>query len=120
MSKLDRLIEESLQSEDKALFAAHGEQSLIAQFGGLFRGELGWVNLASAAAQVVLFFLALYAAQQFLDATDAVATLRWGALAGLIILAMSVIKLMHWSQMQANRIIREIKRVELLVARGGK
>lgn len=117
MSKLDRLIEESLSSEERAFFAEHGEKSLVGQFGDLFRGRLGWVNAVSALAQIAMFAGALYAARQVLVSSDAGMTLRWGLLAALLFLAMSVVKLMHWSQMQANRVIREIKRVELLAAR---
>jgi hypothetical protein len=49
------------------------------------------------------------------------ALIRWGGLFALLILAMSVIKLMHWQQMQANRTIREVKRLalQLAKARGG-
>jgi hypothetical protein len=111
------MIEESLKAEDRALYAAHGEEGMFGQFGGLFRGKLAFANIASAAAQIAMFFGALYAARQFLAADDVAALLRWGALVAMLFAAMSVIKLMHWSQMQANRVIREIKRVELLLAR---
>lgn len=51
-------------------------------------------------------------------ATDDVALMiRWGGLCALLMVAVSVIKLMHWEQMQANRVNREVKRVELLLAR---
>lgn len=117
MSKLDRLIEESLSSEERAFFDAHGELSIAGQFGELFRGRLGWVNAVSALGQIAMFAGALYAAQRFLVAADAEAMLRWGLLLAILIIAMSVVKLMHWTQVQANRVIREIKRVELLAAR---
>ena len=117
MNKLDRMIEDSLRAEDRALFAAHGEEGMFGQFSGLFRGKLAFANTASAIAQIAMFIGSLYAAQQFLAAVETTAMLRWGALAALLFTAISVIKLMHWQQMQANRVIREIKRVELLLAR---
>lgn len=117
MSKLDRLIEDALNAEDRALFAAQGEQGFVGQIGGLFAGRLGWLSALTMAAQIGLFIGALYAARQFLSLDDPSAAMRWGALAGLFFAAMTVIKLMHWSQMQANRVIREVKRVELLLAR---
>lgn len=117
MSKLDRLIEDALNEEDRALFAKFGEQGLFAEFGDLFRGRLGFVNAASAAAQIALFAGALFAGREFLSADDVAAMLRWGALFGGLFLAMSVIKLMHWMQIQANRVLREVKRVELQLAR---
>lgn len=117
MSKLDRLIEESLAEEDRALFAKFGEQGLFAGVGELFTGRLGFVNAISAVAQIALFAGALFAGQKFLVAGDVPEMLRWGALFGGLFLAMSVIKLMHWMQFQANRVLREVKRVELQIAR---
>lgn len=117
MSKLDRLIEDALDKEDRALLAQYGEQGMIAQFGELFSGKLGFVNLASAVAQVVMFGGALYAGSRFIAVDDLGAMVRWGSLCGLLMAAMSVIKLMHWAQIQANRVIREVKRVELQIAR---
>jgi len=43
--------------------------------------------------------------------------IRWGAVASVWFRAMSVIKVMRWRQIQANRVIREVKRVELQLAR---
>lgn len=120
MSKLDQMIEEALRKEDRALFEAAGEQGFFGQVGGLFVGRLGWINVATMAAQIALFAGALFAGREFIAAVDPLAAIRWGALAGLLFAAMTVIKLMHWSQMQANRVIREVKRLELLTARGGK
>ncbi len=117
MSKLDKAIEEALDAEDRAIFAQYGEQGLFAQVGGLFTGSLGFVNAMSAVAQVALFIGALYAATQFLAADALPAMVRWGALSGLLMLAVGFIKLMQWEQMQANRIIREVKRIELQLAR---
>ena len=34
-----------------------------------------------------------------------------------LFMAMSVIKIMQWQQVQANRVIREVKRLELQIAR---
>ncbi|MBY0423525.1 MAG: hypothetical protein K2Q06_14560 [Parvularculaceae bacterium] len=118
MSKLDKLIEESLKAEDKRLFADFGEQGFVGQIGGLFSGRLGWLNAITMAAQVAMFAGALYAASQLLKADDVVSSIRWVALFATLFAAMSVVKLMQWSQMQANRVIREIKRLELLTARG--
>ncbi len=117
MSRLDRLIEDALDAEDRAIFAQYGEQGLFGQVGGLFTGRLGWVNAVQAVTQIALFAGAVYAAAKFVGVDDLPQMIRWGALAGLLMLAVSVIKLMQWQQIQANRIIREVKRVELQLAR---
>lgn len=117
MSKLDQMIEEALDTEDRALFANYGEEGLFSQIGGLFTGRLGWVNALTAVAQIALFAGALYAASRFVTVDHLAAMIRWGALAGFLMMAVAVIKLLQWEQIQANRIIREVKRVELQLAR---
>lgn len=116
MSKFDQLIEDTLADEDQAVFAEYGEQGLFGQIGGLFTGKLGWVNAVQAVAQIALFAGAIYAVVNFLRVDGLPEMIRWGGLAGLLMLAVSVIKLMQWEQMQTNRVIREVKRVELRLA----
>jgi hypothetical protein len=78
---------------------------------------MGWWNVLSSLIQVALFAAAIYATMKFLTLDDPVLVTRWGVAAAVWFMAMSVIKLMHWQQMQANRVIREVKRLELQVAR---
>ncbi len=117
MSKLDRMIEEALGEEDRAVLSRFGEQGLLGEVGGLFSGKMGWWVALTMLVQVALFAAGLYAAAKFLTLDDPVLVVRWGFAASFLFMAMSVIKLMHWQQMQANRVIREIKRLELQLAR---
>jgi hypothetical protein len=117
MSKLDRMIEDALGAEDRALFNRFGERGLAGEAAELFTGKMGWWNVLSSLIQVALFAAAIYATMKFLTLDDPVLVTRWGVAAAVWFMAMSVIKLMHWQQMQANRVIREVKRLELQVAR---
>ncbi|MEK7266791.1 MAG: DUF6768 family protein [Pseudomonadota bacterium] len=117
MSKLDQLIEETLGAEDRALFAQYGERGMFGEIAGLFTGKFGPWNILTAIMQILMFAGALYAGRQFLAVDETLAMIRWGALTALLFAAMSTIKLMQWQQVQANRIIREVKRVELQLAR---
>ncbi len=117
MNKLDRLIEETLDAEDRAIFAQYGERGMFGEIAGLFSGKFGPWNILTAVIQLLLFAGALYAGRQFIAIDDLQEMIRWGALAGLLFMAMTAIKLMQWEQVHANRIIREIKRVELQLAR---
>lgn len=118
MSKLDQMIEEALGAEDRALLSRFGEQGLIGEVGGLFSGKMGWWVALTSVVQVLLFAGAVYAAVQCLTLSDPVAMLRWGLAVLAAFMAISVIKIMHWQQMQANRVIREVKRLQLQLARG--
>jgi uncharacterized membrane protein YqgA involved in biofilm formation len=117
MNKLDDMIAKALDAEERTLLAQYEERGLLGEFAGLFSGRLGFVNAMSAIAQTALFVGALYAAARFLAVGEVAAMLRWGGLSGLLMMAVGFIKLMQWEQIQANRIIREVKRVELLLAR---
>lgn len=117
MNKLDRMIEEALDAEDRAVLAEYGERGMFDEIAGLFSGKFGPWNILTAIIQVIMFAGALYAGRQFLAVEDLAVMVRWGALAGLLFAAMSTIKLMQWQQVQANRVIREVKRVELQLAR---
>lgn len=117
MSKLDKLIEESLETEDRALFAQYGEQGMLGMVGDLFAGKARWWVVLTIIVQIALFAAALYAAVKFFNADDPLIAIRWGVVASVWFMAMSVIKIMHWQQVQANRVIREVKRLELQIAR---
>lgn len=117
MNKLDRMIEEALDAEDREIFAQYGEKGMFTEIVGLFSGKFGPWNILTATIQVIMFAGALYAGRQFIAVDNLPDMIRWGALASLLIAAMSVIKLMQWQQVQANRVIREVKRVELQLAR---
>lgn len=117
MSKLDKLIEDALDKEDRALFSKYGEPGMFGEIAGLFAGKFGPWNALTVVMQVILFIGALYAGKEFLASADVPGMIRWGGLCALLMIAVSVIKLMHWQQVQANRVIREVKRVELLIAR---
>jgi hypothetical protein len=117
MNKLDRMIEDALDAEDRAILAEFPERGMFGDIAGLFGGKYGPWNLLTVFIQVLAFAGVLYAGRQFLATDDVAAMLRWGALAALLFAAMSFIKLMHWEQVHANRIIREIKRLELQIAR---
>lgn len=117
MSKLDRMIEDALGEEDRAVMARFGEQGLFGEIGGLFSGKMAWWVVLTTGVQIALFAAGLYAAAKFLTLDDPVLVMRWGIAAAVWFTAMSVIKVMHWQQMQANRVIREVKRLELQLAR---
>ena len=117
MNKLDRMIEEALDAEDRSILAQYGEKGMFDEVVGLFTSKLGPWNILTAVVQVIMFAGALYAGRQFIVIDGSPEMIRWGILTLSLFVAISVIKIMHWQQVQANRIIREVKRVELQLAR---
>ena len=121
MRDIDRLIDEALDAEERDLLHAIGdEQGLAMQLVGLFAGRTGWVSAVMIAALGVIFLGGAWAAWRFFEAGDALTALRWGLPATVLLLASAMMKLALWPTMHANRLMRELKRIELQVARQHK
>ena len=119
MSELDRMIEETLNDEDRAFLARlEREPGYFSQVGGLLSGPLAWVNLLLMVVQAVMFFVGAWCAWEFFQTTDTIMALRWGLSSATLIIVAAVLKIATlWPTMQANRVLREIKRMELQLAR---
>lgn len=117
MNRLDRAIEEALDAEDRALLSQYGEKGLFGEVGELFTGKMAGWNVIHFVVQLALFAGALYAGRLFFTVEDLVPMIRYGMVTLGVFVAMGVVKIMQWQQVQANRVIREVKRVELQIAR---
>jgi hypothetical protein len=117
MTDLDKRIAEVLQAEDREILDRYGEEGVFAQVGGLFRGKLAWTSVVTVVAQMAMFAIAIYAGAKFLAATDGQLMARWAALAALAAAGTLIVKTWFWMQMQTNRVLREVKRLELQIAR---
>jgi hypothetical protein len=117
MSETDRLIDAALLEEERALLAAIGEdKGFVGQALGLFGGPDSWVNWVLMIAQAAAFLAALWAGWRFFAATDVLTALHWGVSAATLLIVALQIKFAMVPVMQANRVIREIKRLELRLA----
>ena len=117
MTDIDRMIEEALEGEDQALFRETArEPGFFGQAFGLFGGRNGWVNMVMMAAQALLFVGGVWAAWRFFQADTPLSALHWGLPAAVLMLASLVIKASMMPEIQANRLMREIKRLELRLA----
>jgi hypothetical protein len=119
MSKVDDLIDEALSAEERALLRSIGDEPhYFQQLIGVFGGRTGWVNLILMFAQAVTFVAGVWMAWQFFQATDLLSALRWGLPSSVLLLTSLMLKLAVWPSVQTNRVMRELKRVELQIARG--
>ncbi len=116
---IDRMIEEALQGEEQALFRETArEPGFFNQAFGLLGGPNGWVNIVMMVTQIVLFVAAIWAGWRFFEAGTALSALHWGLPAAVLVLASLIIKLAMMPELQANRLMREVKRLELQIALG--
>lgn len=116
MSDIDAQIRAALNAEDRELLEQLGEQGLFAQWFSVYRGPQAWISIMSTIVIVILFVGAVFAGQKFFTVGDEVSAVKWGALAFVLLTMVSFIKVWFWIRMEANRVLREIKRVELQVA----
>jgi len=117
MKDIDRMIEEALDGEEQALFRETvREPDFFTQAFGLLGGRNGWVNGLMVVIQAALFVIGLWAGWRFYEAETALSALHWGLPAAVLLLMSLIIKLGMMPELQANRLIRELKRLELQLA----
>lgn len=118
MRDLDGLIDKAIDDEEHELLRRIGEEpGFFKQAVGIFDGRTGWVNGVLMTAQALLFMAGAVAAWWFFAASDPVAQLRWGLPAAVLLLVSLMIKLAMWPTIQTNRVLRELRRIELQLAR---
>ena len=121
MQDIDRMIEEALDGEEQALFRETArEPDFFNQAFGVFEGRNGWVNVLLMAVQGGLFIGGVWAAWRFFGAETPLTALHWGLPAAVLLLMSLVIKMGMMPEMQANRLMRELKRLQLQSAVGRK
>lgn len=116
MKKLDELIAGALSAEDQALLARHGEPGYLKQVHGLFNGPWNWVMWLVNAAVFMAFLGSGYAFWRVLGSSDVLAAVQWATGAVLLFQITVLGKSFLGAHLQANRMLREIKRVELQLA----
>ena len=116
MDDLDRRIAEALADDPLTDPAEPGFYPLAFS---LFRGPQGWVAWVLILVQSVMFLAAIWAGWRFYAATEVLAAVKWGLTAATLAILATVIKLSMVPQMQANRVLLALRRLELrLAARG--
>lgn len=118
---LDEMIDEALDAEERDLLHRLGDEpGYFAQAFGLFGGKLGWVTWLMMTIQILMFAASVYLAVHFFNAQDTLVALKWGLPSAVLLISALLIKLTLWPSLQANRVIREVKRLELQLARTRK
>lgn len=121
MRDLDRMIDEALDAEERELLRSIGEEhGFFERALGMFGAGVHWMVALMMVIQTLLFVGGVWAAWNFFQATEAVVQLRWGLPATVLLLMSLAIKLAVAPAIHANRIMRELKRIELQLARASR
>lgn len=116
MDKFDEMIGRAMNEEDRALLARYREQGYASQALGLFRGRLGAVMVVVYVTVLATFAGAAYSFWQMTKAVEPLAAVQWGVGALVLFQMTTMAKSYMGSHLEANRMLREIKRLELQVA----
>jgi len=117
MTNLDQAIRQAMSAEDAAFLARFEAETPIQEALGTFRGTWGALNIFAAIITFAMFGGFVYCVWNLLQTEDVRATLLWSTGALVTALAVAMLKLYFWMEMQKNVMLREVKRLELQVAR---
>jgi hypothetical protein len=118
MRDIDAMIDEALGEEESELLRRiGGNPGFIENALGMFGDRVLWVVAVMMVVQAVAFIAGVWAAWMFFEAVEPVAQLRWGLPAAVLLLMALIIKVSVAPAMHAKRLMRELKRIELQLAR---
>ncbi len=113
---IDKLIKETLTQEEAKFYDELEEQNVFQMVVGLFRGKNKWIIVLMNLMTLVFFGLFIYCAVQFFNTEVTNELITWGIGGFVLLLAVSMLKLFAWMQMDKNALLREIKRLEIQVS----
>ena len=118
MDNLDKQIQDALTPKDRALI---GNPDDGMRFDQLMRATFQTRNKFLTALAFIYTFaflgLGIWCAVRFFNSTETKALLTWGFAFSACMLAVAMLKMWFWMEMQRIAVTREVKRVELLTAK---
>jgi hypothetical protein len=115
---IDEQIKQALSEEVKDIKHSNDviDANPFKQMKASFKGKMGWMYLMVIFVTSLFFIGMVYCGVQFYHAVETKSLLGWGI--GIIVLALftQISKMWYWSEMGHNRVIREVKVLELQIA----
>jgi len=115
--EIDDKIRQALAAEDAELYARFAEPSLLEQGLELLQSRNRWMTALVMIAMTIFLVIGFYSLWRFFAAQEMKALLSWAIGFGSCMAAVSMMKIWAWMEMEKNNVVREIKRLELQVAR---
>lgn len=105
----------------RAMRAASGDEPpVIAQVIESFKGRMWWINLLSVPIMLAFMALGVVSAVRFFGASEARDLILWATLFLFSAFTVAMFKVWYWMLLNRNAITREMKRLEVQVARLGE
>ena len=116
IEEIDKLIKERLTKEEAKFYDELDEQNILQMVLGLFKGKNKWIMYLMNFMTLVFFSLFVYCTVQFFNTDVTNEMIKWGIGGLVFLLGVSMLKIFAWMQMDKNTLIREMKRLELLIS----
>lgn len=114
--EIDKIIHEALSKEEAEFYDQLGDQNLLEMSLGVFQGKNKVIYIIVTLMALVWFAGFVYCAIKFYHAESTRDMVMYAGIGIWCIISVTAIKLWHWMQMNTNRILREMKRLELQIA----
>lgn len=122
MTSIDDKIKQALSEEYNAIIAEN-ERTDANPFKQMLVGlksKMGWMYFLVLFFSVISALFTFYSIYKFYYETDMKTLLGWGLVIIIASILSQMAKMWYWSELSRNRIIREIKILELQVAQLAK
>ena len=120
IEEIDQLIKETLSAEESKFYDNLEEQNILQMILGLFKGKNKWIMFLMNFMTLVFFSFFIYCIIQFFNAEETKELIKWATGALVFLLGVTMLKIFAWMQMDKNALLREIKRLELLISSHSK
>ena len=117
MNALDKSIRAALAADESELLRQFDEPSLPEQVLETFRGRSRWLVTLAILIAIGGGAFAVFSAVRFFQAEDIQEMIAWAGGFGLSVITTALTKIWYWMELNKYVLAREIKRVELQIAR---
>ena len=118
MNEIDAIIREAMNNEeDRRWFDELDEQSLREMVLDSFRGKSRWLVYTVYLSLTVFTLLFAISVLRFFAVESEKEMIAWGVSSIFFAIAIAMLKIWYWIELNKNAVTREIKRFELQLAR---
>lgn len=118
MTSIDDKIKQALNEEYQELISENNkiDANPFKQMSTGFKGKMGWMYIAVIVFGALVTVMSIYSIYSFYHETEIKSLIGWGVAIIVTIFLTQITKMWYWSELGNNRVIREIKLLELQLA----
>jgi magnesium-transporting ATPase (P-type) len=118
MTSIDEKIKQALSDEYKDIIAENDkiDANPFRQMGVGFSSKMSWMYILVMVFTSLFAIMMFYSIYQFYYETEIKSLIGWGVSIIVFGLVTQISKMWYWSELGRNRVIREIKLLELQIA----